>query len=196
MSTNVSNVSGADVSGGRCNGRLQRTRRVDAEVIFLTFNFPNCSSWLRPSLISILKYVSSPQICKIQGEVEVGGTDWRLAGKSSLLDTPVPNPTSRVTTTTSKLSTSFSTTSSSSITISTPSSQNPSKFVSNTSMLSCPSPVPNSCRLGVTKGPEGVLAKQVNSVISCNCIVVQPLGIAFWIKCSTKLNFLTMQMAK
>ena len=38
MSINVSNVSGADVSGGRCNGRLQRTRRVDAEVIFLTFN--------------------------------------------------------------------------------------------------------------------------------------------------------------
>ena len=25
-------ASGADLSGGRCNGRLQRTRRVEAEV--------------------------------------------------------------------------------------------------------------------------------------------------------------------
>ena len=119
-----------------------------------------------------------------QGESE-GGGDWGDRGllgsgrftKSSLLDTPVPNPTSRsgffwrwISWLFSTEPSRFASTTSASIPnpskfsssiASTTVSQNPSKFASNPSMLSSPSPIPNSCRLGVTKGSEGVLAKQV-----------------------------------
>merc|ERR1712183_22880 len=93
--------------------------------------------------------------------------------KSSLLDTPVPNPTSRFAPTTSASipnPSKFSSNIASSPTV----SQNPSKFVSNPSMLSSPSPIPNSCRLGVTKGPEGVLAKQA-SLPSPGCLQTQAI---------------------